>query len=329
MKKYSHFTKQDRNEISILLKKGYSIRDIASVLKKNPSSVSREINRNKVKGIYDSLKAQHKARVKRKRAKFQWMKIREHSWIEDYVQDKLKSKWSPEQIAGRLKQENNGKTVISFRSIYQYLDSQFGKEYRQYLKYKRPWRKKKRKTQTKREHIKNRVFIEHRPEIINNRLRIGDFEGDTMGKPRTSAETLAVLTDRKSRLILAKKITRLKHAIEGFNELLEPVRNSVQSLTLDNGLENIRYQELKTDTYFCQPYSAWQKGGVENAIGLIREYIPKKARPEDYSAETISAIVNEINNTPRKCLNYQTPSEVFFKEHLTKTLSLDMSKCCT
>lgn len=315
--RYKHFTKQDRYEISILLSKGYSQKDIADVLGKNPSSVSREVRNNSVKGRYDPNKAQHKARVRRLYAKFEWKKIREHPWLEKYVQTRLISGWSPEKIAGRLKLENDHKEIVSFKTIYNYLTSPFGKKYRRFLKYKRP---KKKLKQGKREHIKDRVFIESRPVVIDNRARIGDFEGDTMGKPRTGKETLVVLVDRKSRYLLAKKVSRLCYSIEGFKELLETV-SVVKSLTLDNGVENARYQELKTNTYFCHPYSAWEKGSVENTIGLIRDYIPKKSRLESYSPEYISAIVQRLNNAPKKCLGFRTPNEIFYERNIN-TISL-------
>lgn len=316
--RYKHFTKQDRNEISILLKKGYSHRDTAKALGKHHSSVSREIKKNSVKGRYNPVKAQHKSRLRKRMSRFEWKKIREHPWLERYLQNRLVAGWSPEKIAGRLKLENNHKEIVSFKTIYNYLASPFGKEYRQYLKYKRPW--KKQKKQGKREHIKDRVFIENRPVIIDNRARIGDFEGDTMGKPRTGKETLVVLVDRKSRYLLAKKVPRLRYSIEGFKELLETV-STVKSLTFDNGVENTRYQALKTNTYFCHPYSAWEKGSVENTIGLIRDYIPKKSRLESYSPEYISAIVERLNNTPKNCLGFRTPNEVFQGRNIN-TISL-------
>ena len=321
MKKYSHFTKQERDEISILLNKGYSHRDIAGALGKNHSSVSREIKNNSVNGIYDPAKAQHKARVKRLYSKYQAMKIRDNPDLEKYIQQRLLKNWTPEQISGRLKNKNNGKTVISFKTIYEYIYSVPGQRFcylsdlKKYKYYRKQHRRRKRKHPKKpREHIKNRIFIDQRPKAINNRTRIGDFEGDTMGRPRSaSSETLVILQDRKSRFILAKKVPALKYSIEGFKELLEPV-SSVESLTLDNGVENIRYQELNIDTYFCHPYSPYEKGSVENSIGLIRrDYIPKKSDLKNFPQKQIYAIINELNERPRKCLNFRTPKEVFLQ----------------
>lgn len=158
--------------------------------------------------------------------------------------------------------------------------------------------------------IKSRVFIDKRPAVINKRLRIGDFEGDTLGIPKRTKETVAALVERKSRYILAKKIIQLKYAMNTFKKLLRFVKN-VLSLTLDNGVENARYQELKIAAYFCHPYHSWEKGSIENVFGLIREYIPKKKDTALYTNEEISAIVELINNTPRKCLNFRTPQGSF------------------
>lgn len=311
--RYRHFTKDERNEISVLLKKGYSIRDIAYALGRNHSSVSREINRNSVNGVYDPKKAQHKAYVRRKHSKYQGMKIRENPWLEDYVKKKMKQQWSPEQIAGRLKLETGGELSLKPDTIYKYLYSSYGQHLCKYLKYKRYKKRKRKRVKSVREIIKNRVFIDQRPKIINQRRRYGDFEGDTLGIARNTKGSLVVLIERKSRYILAKKISQLKQAIDGFKELLHPI--PVLSLTLDNGPENARYQELGVPTYFCHPYHSWEKGSIENALGLIREYIPKKSDIADYSDEEISAIVDTINNTPRKCLGFRTPEEVF-KEQL-------------
>ena len=327
--RYKHFTKDQRNELSVLLNKGYSIRDIAYTIRKNPSSVSREIKKNSVKGQYEPGKADHKAYKRRKYAKYQGMKIMTNFWLRDYIEEKMKLDWSPEQIAGRLKVENNNQSVIGSKSIYKYLYTVYGQHLCKYLKYRRIRKKKKNQAKSIKEIIKNRIFIDQRPKIINQRLRCGDFEGDTLGFPKRTKETIAALIERKSRYILAKKIEQLKYAIEGFKSLFNLLPVSVLSLTLDNGPENARYPELNVDTYFCNPYSAWEKGSVENALGLIREYIPKKKNLAGYSQEQIDAIVDIINNTPRKCLGFRTPKEVFKEEYLSKSTNFLTLKCCT
>jgi len=316
--RYQHFSKTERLELSILLKKGYSVRSIASALKRSPSSVSREIRKNRVDSDYDVLKADHKAYVRRLKSKYQGMKIRQNQELEKYVQERLKRRWSPEQIAGRLRLRH-GRTIISHRVIYKYLDSVFGWPFKKYLKYQGKYFKYSGYRRSKENIVKNRVFVEKRPLIINQRKRYGDFEGDTLGRTGNSGPTIAALVERKSRFLLARKIERLGQTMEAFKELLSDV--PVNSVTLDNGLENQRHRELGVDTYFCHPYSSWEKGSIENAFGILREYLPKKAKLAEYSQKAIDAILKEINATPRKCLNYQTPKEVFEENCLIR--------CCT
>lgn len=319
--RYTHFSKTERLELAVLLKKGYSLREIGSVLKKSPSSVSREVRLNSVNGEYDPQKAQHKAYVKRKYSKYQGMKIRQNSGLEQYVREKLRLSWSPEQIAGRWRRDT-GQT-LHHSAIYKYLYSMHGQILCQHLRYKRYRRKKRVRVKSPRELIPNRVWIDERPAVVNARKRYGDFEGDTMGVPRYTRETLVAAIERKSRYIIAKKIQQLKYAMEALGTLLKPL--PVRSLTLDNGLENVRYQELGILTYFCHPYSSWEKGSVEYAFKLIREYVPKRANLQNYTDEEISAIIGIINNRPRKCLGYRTPKEVFEEQFLQANLS----GCCT
>lgn len=317
---YTHFKREERCEIAILLKRGYSVREIGYTLRRNPASVGREIARNRVNDRYDPQKASHKAYVRRKYAKYQGMKIREDPALEQYVREKLMRCWSPERIAGRLRRDTESKRSLHHTTIYKYLYSFFGQSFCRYLRYQHYRRKKRTRVKSLREVIKNRVFIDQRPTVINGRQRYGDFEGDTMGKPQRTQETLVAARERKSRYVIAVKVPQLKYAIEGFREIFRDI--PARSLTLDSGPENARYPELELPTYFCHPYSAWEKGSIENAFGRIREFIPKKANLARYSAEDVRAIVDLINDTPMKCLGYRTPKEVFEEQFLN-------AGCCT
>lgn len=319
---YKHFTQDERNELSVLLRKGYSLRDIGKCLRKSHSSVSREIRVNSTKGVYDPHKAYHKARVRRRYSKYIGMKIISDSQLCDYVEDKIRSYWSPEQIAGRLKNMDKHIKYVSAPSIYKYLYSNYGQSLCQYL-FSRRYRQKKRKgsKKLKKEIIPNRVSIEARPDIINQRIRFGDFEGDTLGRIKTDQEVLVGSTERMSRYVLLTKASRLKYAIDGFKEQLNPYRNIIESLTLDNGVENARYQTLDIPTFFCHPYSAWEKGTMENLLGRLRRFIPKKSSLKDYTQGDISYFMEIMNNTPRRCLNYKTPKEVFEEQCLLKNLT--------
>lgn len=320
--RYQHIGKTERLELAVLLKKGYSLRSIAEAMGRSPSSVSREIAKRSVKGRYDPEKAHHKAYVKRKYSKYQGMKIREHPALERFVRRKLERSWSPDRIAGRWERLHPRSITITAKGIYKYVGSSFGAGLKPCLP--RKGRKPRRIRQAHPAIIQNRVFIDERPEVINQRERFGDFEGDTMGRAKSaSSETLVVARERMSRYLLATKVPRLRYAIEGFHALLCPLPAS--SVTLDNGVENARYEELGVETYFCHPYSSWEKGSVEQGIGLIRRSIPKRADLARYSPERIRAIVKAINDTPMRCLDYRTPKEVFEEQLALTTLPT----CCT
>jgi len=314
---YQHYTKADRTEISILLKRGYSHRDIADAMRRHHSSISREIKNNNVNCQYDPKKAHHKATVKRSKSKYQSMKIIKHLELENYITEKIKCHWTPEEIAGRWnkkkKKDKSGKIIIiTAPSIYKYLYSAYGQYLCKYLPSKR-YRVRRRKAQNKqkRQMIPNRVSIDERPKFINERKQFGHWEGDTLGRIRADTEVIAGLREKMSRYILIKKLPGLKYTVDGFNKMLNPHRNIFNSLTLDNGVENIKYKELNVDTYFCHPYSSWEKGGIENDFQRLRRFIPKGSSLLNYSNKKIFNFAEIMNNTPRKCLNWNTPKEVF------------------
>lgn len=307
---YAHLRKSDRLELYVLLNKGYSQRDIARALSINQSTVSRELKRNVMQHSdeYVPAKANQKAYVRRKYSKYDGMKINKDRFLKDYVIKGLEAHWTPEEISGKLKLDHS--IVLGFKSIYSWLSSVHGQDFA-YLLPSKTW-KRRRKKMALASHIPSRVSIEERPEVINMRRRIGDFEGDTMGKPKHTSQTLVAAVDRKSRYLVGKKVKALKFTVEGFKAILP---KETLSFTLDNGLENVRYEELKIDTYFCHPYSSWEKGSVENTFQRLRRFVPKKANLAHYSHKRIASIIELMNNTPRKCLGYRTPAEVF-KDHL-------------
>lgn len=307
---YAHLSKVERSELSILRDRGYSYRDIARALGIHYSTVCRELKRNFMRntGEYDAIKAHHKAYVARKYSKYSGMKISRDSFLRDFVVHGLKSYWTPEEISGRLKRDYA--RILGFKSIYSWLYSVQGQEYLRYLPSKT--RKRRRRKRGKNAHIPNRVSIEERPKVINERKRIGDFEGDTLGRPKYTSQTLVAAADRKSRYLVGRKVKQLRFAIKGLKTVLP---DGTLSVTLDNGVENISYEDLGIDTYFCHSYSSWEKGTIENSFQRLRRFIPKKANLANYSHQRIAAIIKRMNNTPRKCLGYRTPAEVF-KEQL-------------
>jgi IS30 family transposase len=309
----AHLTIAERSEIAILLKKSYSHHDIADALGRSQSVISREIERNSANGMYDARKAKVKARNRRKNSKYQGMKVRERPKLQTFIIEKLQECWTPEEIAGHLKEQQMELPYVSAKGIYKWLYSAFGQRYCPLLPKQRFQAKKRRETKAPRTMIPNRTGIEKRPKEANERLEIGHSEGDTMvsGKKHGSAAALAVVEDRKSRVTRLRKIPNLKPSTMAF--ALKKIGKTLpmKTLTLDNGIENKDHESvaasLQIKTYFCNPYHSWEKGSVENTIGRIRRFIPKGANLADYSNEDIEAIEYWLNHTPRKCLNYQTP----------------------
>ncbi len=313
---YQHFKKQMRMELSILRKKGYSMRAIAQELGVSHSSVVRELQRNAGirTGEYNPGAAHTNAYYRRKKSKYEGMKVREVPELEVYVKKKLELGWTPEQISGRLRREQR-KCVVSHVGIYKWIYSVHGLSYAKYLPSKRYRPRKRRKRTGKREIIKNRVFIELRPKVINERKRLGDFEGDTLGRKKGTSATLAGGVDRRSRFLVAKKVSKPRRSMEeGYQKMFRKLK--IRSLTLDNGFENVRYESLGVPTYFCHPFSSWQKGTIENTFQRLRRYIPKGSDLSNYSDKYIASVVDQMNNTPRKCLGYKTPAECF-KDHFS------------
>ena len=239
-----------------------------------------------------------------------------NDFIRSYVFEKLLISWSPEQISGRIRDEHPGNS-ISHEAIYQYIYEEHPDLIR-HLRYSH--RKRKRKGQGKKHkksHIPNRVSIEQRPDEINNRTEFGHWEGDT-ALSRQSKGAMAIMTERVSRYTLisylaAKTSRNFSQAI--IRRLVQFPDSTHMSMTYDNGSETVEHEkvnkELNMDSYFCTPYHSWEKGTVENAIGLIREYLPKKTDFDKVKLSEFKRIENLLNNRPRKCLNYKTPLEVF------------------
>lgn len=306
-----HFTKAERNELSILLNRGYSRREIADSLGKDHSSITREIKRNSTKGLYEPLKAQTKSKARRKKSKYQNMKVNQSPEFVKFLTKWLKEGWTPEQIAGRWNYKRPDDKQFSFKSIYKYLYSSFGQHLCKYLPFRRYNPYKRQGKYEKRFPVKNRVSIEKRPKVISERKRFGDFEGDLLGAIKTDQERLPALVERISRKLFAVKVRRAKYAVDGFDKMLKPCRDILKSITFDNGPENARHLELKTKTYFCHPFSSWEKGQIENTLGRLRRFIKKRSSLTLYSDEDIARFVERMNNTPRKCLGFKTPNEVF------------------
>ena len=311
-KTYSHITKTERQEIAILWEKKYSKRDIARALKRNVSSISREIEGRKTKGLYDPEKAHSKARVKRQNSKYQGMKVVGNDALREYVEARLREDWSPEAIAGRIREIDYRLKYVSAKGIYKFVTSAYGGRFLRHLAYKGG--KRKLATAMSVRKLENRIFIDKRPEIVDTRARFGDWEGDFIVSGRNGSGALLVLHERKARYILIRKITKL--SIETVHSFLAEMTGGIimNTLTLDNDIAFKKHEEMSrilgVPVYFCHPYHSWEKGGVENTNKLIRRYVPKGTDISKIDEEYILMIENKLNARPRKCLRYKTPVEV-------------------
>lgn len=318
-RKYGHITKVERHEMAILLKRGYSYQEIADELNRSKSSICYEIALNSVKGEYNAKKAHAKARNRRKEAKYQSMKILENRELENYIEVKMKQDWSPELIAGRIKYVEVGLRLTSHESIYKYVKSIYGRLLERHLAYQNKSQKKGRghKIQDK---LEGRIFIENRPEIINQRLRFGDWEGDLIVSGKNGLGALLVLYERRSRYVIIKRLLRVTPDIVNFYlRYMTGGILCVNSLTLDNDIAFRKHKDMSrmlgAPVYFCHPYHSWEKGGVENANKLIRRYVLKGSDISQYTDQFIQMAQDKLNDRPRKCLMFKTPNEIMNENH--------------
>jgi transposase, IS30 family len=310
-----------RDRIKALLDDGYGVRKMGRTLGLPHSTISRELARGSYgtdgrtpvdkRAAYEPEVAQHKAYVRRKYSKYQGKKIQENDQLREYVIQGLKAHWNPDEISGAMRQEKLP-FYASKTSIYEWLYSEWGQAYCELLYTKRP-RPRKHRPKTEKHMIPNRVSITERPLGATNRTRYGHWEGDTVvsGKKTGSTAALVVTVERKTRFVTAQKIPNLKP--ESFNGAIRAVQADAAkmlSLSLDNGIENRWHGQLAIPTYFCDPYSSWQKGGVENANKMIRRYLPKGMDLATVTATRLQVIIRIINNKPRKILGYKSALEM-------------------
>lgn len=306
-------------QIKTLLDQEWSGEEIAVYLGRDRSTIYREVKRNTVNGAYDPDKAQHKAYVRRKYAKHQSMSIVEDVKLREFIDTKLlEDSWSPEQIAGRLAHEA-GLKQISAPTIYKYIRSPYGRQLEYELDLVKKKRQAKKKWQRKVTALEDRIFIDQRPEAVDDRKLFGHWEGDFIvsGKQYGNS-SLLVLHERLSRYTLIARVdARTVAEVEDIlTEALAFVGN-FESLTLDNDIAFKKHDELsqliQAPIFFCQPYHSWEKGGVENINRIIRRYVPKGCDISKYSKEDIWHIQHKINNMPRKVLGFKTAKEVFLE----------------
>jgi IS30 family transposase len=306
----------ERDKIAFYLGKKLSFREIAKQLNRSPSSISDEIKRNSYQGIYTPIKAQNRSDFRKRMARRRhYLKDKETA---NYVIEKLRLGWSPEQIDGRLKLEK-GYRVISYECIYQYIYNKTNKNKKlwKFLLLKRKKRQKKQGRKVIKNKIPNRVSIHLRDKCIDSRKTFGHYEGDSIIGKQTKGKVIHTEVERQTRYLFAQ-IINSKTAINTVNAQIKIFNDyPALSVTTDNGTEFVKHEELKQlgiKTYFADPYSSGQRGTNENTNGLIRRYLPKKTSFNSLSQRTLDAIVWRINNRPKKVLKFHTPQEAFSKQ---------------
>lgn len=328
MTKYTQLGLPERELIYLYLNQGKSLREIGRLLHRNHRTISRELKRNQetvgdseelVK--YAPSQAQGLAANRRFQSKVGLRKM-DNPLLKQWVIRKLGIGWSPEQIAGRLKLKAPN-LKISYETIYQFIYAKENRKLRLFelLRKRHQRRQLKYGRRCQQLQIPGRIFIDDRPQAANLRLEVGHWETDNMEGKRGSSGNVSTTVDRKS---LLTKLTKLiskessEKAAALFHDFGRWPSSLIKSITYDNGTENHSHQQvaqkLNCQTFFCHPYHSWEKGTVENTIGLVREYLPKGMDLSIITQGELSWIANQLNNRPRKKLGYYTPSEIFEKE---------------
>lgn len=306
MSNYSHISNTDRLEIEILLWKWYSITDIAKVLNRSKSTISREINRNKVKWEYIWKKANHKSKVRRLYCKTKLKKIVCNLELQEYIRfNMIENKWSCEQISLWWNRLNPNKT-ISYPRIYEYIRSIYW-----YDIWLEVWIWKKKKKIKKEKFIWKIQYREWIEKRIITDWEFGHYECDSVEWLRWDKWLISTRIEKLTRYMFADKIES-KSSIETENVLWKWLLNcKAKSLTFDNWLEFANHYKLWVKTYFCDPYSSRQKWQIERWNRELRKFIPKWTKLSTISSNDLINYINKINNTPRKCLWWNTPAEEF------------------
>jgi len=317
--KYGHLTADERYQMDDLRREGFTQEKIAAALNRSPSTISRELSRNKGQRGWRPRQAHQKAAERlSRRGTGNVRRVSDAAW--EYAKRHLEEgQWSPDQIANCLK--NEGLETISHETIYQRVaeDRQAGGKLFQNLRCKKKRKKRYGSGHSTRGQIPGRVDIDKRPTVVDKRKRIGDWEGDTIIGSHKGGAVIVSMVERKSRLtILAKARNKTSaEVIESISNRMLPLMAFVLTITLDNGREFSMHETLSlllaAKVFFAKPYHSWERGSNENTNGLVRQYFPKKTSFDRITESELMAVERKLNNRPRKCLGYKTPAEVFNK----------------
>lgn len=322
-KTYKHLNVEERDILAVLKSQGHSLREIATILNRSPSTLCRELKRN-APPVYTGYYLPHKAQErsdKRNRETHRRRRLKT-DLIRRYVETHLALGWSPELIAGRLTREHPG-LCISHEAIYQWIYQEATPLIAFLVRSHRRRKHRGYSRKHKKSHIPHRVSIQERPAGVLKRRQIGHWETDTISC-RKSYQAVQVSVERKARYAkLAKLKAKTSRAMSvALTRRLSRYPTTLRrSITYDNGPENAEHMRtnhiLGTCSYFCEPFHSYERGSVENTIGLVRRFLPKKTNLATISQGQLSKIESWLNNRPRKCLGFKTPAEVFNPECCT------------
>lgn len=317
MKQYQHLSKEERFYIWNALRNGASQVEVANTLKRSPSTICREIKRNKYRQakIYTYHWALEIVKWrKRLTARKKYRKLNPE--LCEQIECLIKQRLSPEQVSGYLREHH--KISLSHETIYRYIysDRERHKSLRPYLRQGKKIRRKSYGSGARASKIPNRVSITERANIVERKTRIGDWECDTViGLDRRSV--LVTVVDRTTLYTCCSRVfSRSAEVVsQAIIRMLTPHKDKVRTLTFDNGSEFVRHEKiaraLQAKTYFAHPYASWERGINENTNGLLRQYFPKKTDFRKVSWHQIKKAVDSLNNRPRKTRGYKTPNQLF------------------
>lgn len=317
MKRYKQLTYEQRCQIYVLKKSTMTQQEIADRLGTSQSAISRELKRNAGERGYRYKQAQAMSDERRSNAV---KAVKMTPDMIELIELKLREKLSPEQISGWLLEARGER--LSYETIYLHIweDQASGGNLFQHLRRRGKAYQPRSKSQAGRGHIKNRVSIDERPAIVDEKSRVGDWEIDlVIGKGHSGA--LVTIVERATSFTVSKRIKdkSAKTVTAATITLLAPLKEVVLTITADNGKE-FAYHEQMTEAlgapvYFADPYCSWQRGLNENTNGLLRQYWPKGTDFKKVSANKVSAVITQLNNRPRKKLRYKTPAKIM-AEHM-------------
>ncbi len=311
---YTQLTREQRYQISALLKEQHTQQQIARNLGVHPATISREVRRNRGQRGYRPKQADELAQQrKQQRVK---PRIQPETWAQ--VETLVRQEWSPEQIAGRLALEQQ--PSVSHERIYQYIyaDKAQGGDLYRHLRCQKA-RRKRYGSYDRRGQLKDRRSIDERPVVVDTKQRLGDWEGDTIiGKGHQQA--IVSLVERKSQFVRLAPVERNTAVAVAVAITAQLRSRTVKTITTDNGREFAQHQEIARQLgaafYFAHPYSSWERGLNEQVNGLVRQYFPKRHDFATIAASEITHVMERLNHRPRKTLGYKTPNEVYFKQPL-------------